>query len=596
MAAYLAQQGLQQMAQLQTILIVAPDTMAQASMQQVISGADFDMVQADSGRQGLDISSEQMPSLVLIHHSVPDIDSIDFCRQLRAMPDGCETPIILMLEKGRIDMVECAYESGFTDVIELPANWQLLCYRFRFMLRASAALRSERQHADEAIQKLAFYDRVTGLPNSMMFREHLSMAMHQAHRNDNRIGLLFLGMDHFKRINDNLGHAAGDALLQEISGRLQQSIRATDLAATERGNHALARLDGDEFTIMLVDIGNAAHISRVARRILDALNEPFLLDGNRVVVTASIGIATYPDDGDDIDTLLKHAEAAMYQVKASGRNGLFFYDAHLRKQSRNRIQLEAELYHALEHDELTLFYQPKVDVDSLNVSGFEALVRWDHPDRGMIPPLDFIGVAEDSGLIIPMGKWVIRTACRQHQAWCQAGFGPIPISVNLSCHQFRDRQLLNAVCEILDETGMNPAYLEFEITESVLMQDADTAMLVLSEMKKMGMKISIDDFGTGYSSMAYLKHFPIDVLKVDRSFIMDIPGDRQEATITSAIIKLAHALGLTVVAEGVENAEQLHFLRQLHCNQIQGYLFSPPVSNEKAEHFINTPFMIDRKS
>lgn len=584
------------MLQMETVMIVGPNAAALTVMYQSVSQAGFDVVQADSGEQGLLLSGKQMPSLVLIHYRMPDIDGITFCQRLRIMPKGRDTPVVLIVEDESIDVVERAYNSAVADVVVLPVNWQLLCYRLHFMLRASATLRNERKHADEAIQKLAFHDRVTGLPNRMMFREHMSMAMHHARRNDKRISLLFLGMDHFKRINDSLGHAAGDTLLREISGRLQQSIRATDMAATERGDkdYGLARLDGDEFTIMLVDVGNVAHVNLVARRILDALNDPFMLAGNRVVVTASIGIAMYPDDGDDIDTLLKHADAAMHQVKSSGRNGLFFYDDHLRMQSQNRIQLEADLYHALEHDELTLFYQPKVDANSLRVSGFEALIRWIHPDKGTIPPLDFIGVAEDSGLIIPMGKWVIKTACRQHQAWCCAGFGPVAISVNLSCHQFRDRQLMSAVREILTETGMDPACLEFEITESVLMQDADTAMLVLGEMKKMGMKISIDDFGTGYSSMAYLKHFPIDVLKVDRSFIMDLPGDRQEATITSAIIKLAHALDLTVVAEGVENAEQLHFLKQLHCNQIQGYLFSPPVPNEKAVLFIDTPFTLGK--
>jgi len=461
---------------------------------------------------------------------------------------------------------------------------------------------TERKQADEAIRKLAFYDQVTGLPNRTLFREHLSMAMNHAKRNDTKIAVLFLDLDNFKRINDSLGHVAGDQLLQEVSSRLQQSIRATDLAATDVSSperkderkHSLARLGGDEFTVMLVNIQHDAQINIVSKRILDSLNEPFMLAGNRVVVTSSIGVAIYPEDGDEIDTLLKHADTAMYQVKSSGRNGVFFYDDELRRQSQNRIQLEGELYHALEHDEMTLFYQPKVSAKSLRVSGFEALIRWIHPERGMIPPLDFISVAEDSGLIIPMGKWVIKTACRQHQAWLKAGFGPISISVNLSCHQFADRKLLHAVRDTLEETGMDPECLEFEITESVLMQDADTAMLVLGEMKKMGAKISIDDFGTGYSSMAYLKHFPIDVLKVDRSFIMNIPDDEQEATITTAIVKLAHALDLGVVAEGVENAAQLHFLSALNCDQIQGYFFSPPVPAEKAELFINTPFTVGK--
>jgi len=461
---------------------------------------------------------------------------------------------------------------------------------------------TDRKKADDAIRKLAFYDQVTGLPNRTLFREHLSMAMHHARRSGTKIAVLFLDLDNFKRINDSLGHVAGDQLLQEFSRRLQQSIRATDLAATDSphppGDHArqhsLARLGGDEFTVMLVDIMHEKHVHIVSDRILASLNEPFMLAGNRVVVTSSIGVAIYPDDGDEIDTLLKHADAAMYQVKSSGRNGVFFYDDELRRQSQNRLQLEGELYHALEHDEMTLFYQPKVAGSSLQVSGFEALIRWIHPEKGMVPPLDFISVAEDSGLIIPMGKWVIKTACRQHQAWLEAGFGPINISVNLSCHQFADRQLLHAVRDILEETGMQPKYLEFEITESVLMQDADTAMLVLGEIKKMGMKISIDDFGTGYSSMAYLKHFPIDVLKVDRSFVMNLPDDEQDGTITTAIVKLAHALGLAVVAEGVENAEQFHFLNDLQCDQIQGYLFSPPVPAEQAEQLINVPFTVGK--
>ncbi len=580
------------MMQLETMLMVAPDAAAPAPMRQVISEAGFDLLHADSGEQGLQLCIEQKPSLALIHANMPDMDGITFFRRLRTQPGGVDIPTILMLSENNMDIAGQAYNSGFTDIIALPTNWQLTCYRLRYILRASVAMRSEREKTDAAIHKLAFHDQVTGLPNRMLFREHMSMAIHLARRNDHRIGLLFLDMDHFKRINDSLGHVAGDAVLQEVSSRLQQSIRATDLAAAERSGdkHALARFDGDEFTIMLTGVGNASHVNMVARRLLDSLNEPFILAGNKVMVTASIGIAMYPDDGDDIDTLLKQAEAAMHQVKASGRNGLFFYDDHLRMQNQNRLQLEAELYRALEQDELTLFYQPKVDADTLKTSGFEALVRWIHPDKGMVPPLDFIGVAEDSGLIIPMGKWVIKTACRQHQAWRKAGYGAVPISVNLSCHQFTDRQLLADVRDILCETGMDPAYLEFEITESVLMQNADTAMLALGEMKKMGVKISIDDFGTGYSSMAYLHRFPIDVLKVDRSFIMDLPGDQQEAAITSAIIQLAHALGLGVVAEGVENSEQLHFLKQLNCDLIQGYLFSPPVPGEKAEQIINTAF------
>ncbi len=406
---------------------------------------------------------------------------------------------------------------------------------------------------------------------------------------------MFLDLDNFKRINDSLGHKAGDQLLEEVSRRLQQSVRTTDVAAIDKpggSGHSLARLGGDEFTVMLSGIKDLHHVGIVADRILKNLSEPVMLEGNRVVVTSSIGVSIYPEDGSEIDSLLKHADAAMYQVKYKGRNGVFFYDDELRQQSQNRIQLEAELYKALQNDEMTLFYQPKVNATTQKVEGFEALIRWIHPERGMVSPADFIPVAEESGLIIPMGKWVIKTACKQLQAWRKAGAGPITMAVNISCHQFADHYLLESVEQIFEETGVEPELIEFELTESVLMQDAETAMKVLKEMKRMGLKLSVDDFGTGYSSMSYLKHFPLDVIKIDRSFIMDIPHDEQDMTITTAIISLARALELGVVAEGVETQEQLAFLRDCDCEQIQGFLFSPPVPAEKAEPMIYKPFSI----
>ena len=424
----------------------------------------------------------------------------------------------------------------------------------------------------------------------MLFRS-LKVALKQATRNGTRVAVMFLDLDNFKRINDSLGHEAGDQLLEEVSNRLTKSIRPSDLAGSERDDgHSLARLGGDEFTVMLSDISDIKHVSLIAERILASLNEPVMLAGNRVVVTSSIGISVYPEDGESIESLLKHADAAMYQVKYKGRNGVFFYDDELRKQSQCRIQLEGELFKALEHDEMTLFYQPKVDAFSNKTIGFEALIRWIHPERGMVSPIEFIPVAEDSGLIIPMGKWIIKTACLQHQAWRQSGAEPVVISVNISGHQLTDHSLVSTVVKVLAETGMDPAYLEFEITESILMQDADAAMRVLNELKSMGLKISIDDFGTGYSSMAYLKHFPIDVLKVDRSFVKDIPENEQDATITKAIISLAKSLDLGVVAEGVETQPQLQFLRDCQCDQIQGYLFSPPLPPEKAGKLLGHTF------
>ncbi len=454
---------------------------------------------------------------------------------------------------------------------------------------------SEQRRAEESIRELAYYDSITGLPNRDLFKEHLSMAMHQASRNREKLAVMFLDLDKFKRINDSLGHEAGDKLLKIVSERLHESVRSTDVASrglSDMGT-SLARLGGDEFTVMLSGLHGVEHVELIAQRILERIAEPVMLSGNRVSVSSSIGIAVYPEDGEDIATLLKNADAAMYKVKSQGRNGVFFYDDAMRRQSHDRLQLESELHEAIEQDQLTLFYQPKVDAQTCRVLGFEALVRWIHPKRGMVSPIDFIPVAEDSGLIIPMGIWIIKAACQQYQQWCSAGDPQISISVNLSAHQFADENLLSAIRDILEETDMPAQFLEFEITETVLMQDADAALKILNEMKAMGLKISIDDFGTGYSSISYLKHFPADVLKIDRAFVKDLPDDEQDATITNAIILLAKALNLGIVAEGVETEAQLQWMRDKACDQIQGYFFSPPVPPEKAAKMLGKCFPLD---
>ncbi|MBL4774642.1 MAG: EAL domain-containing protein [Mariprofundus sp.] len=454
---------------------------------------------------------------------------------------------------------------------------------------------SEQRRAEESIRQLAYYDTITGLPNRDLFKEHLSMALHHASRNKEKIAIMFLDLDNFKRVNDSLGHEAGDKLLKIISERLHDSVRSSDLAARDIAdvNASVARLGGDEFTIMLSGLHGIEHVQMIAQRILERIAEPVMLSGNRLSVSSSIGISMYPEDGDSIETLLKCADAAMYEVKSQGRNGVFFYDDTLRQLSHDRVQLESELHEAIEKDQLTLFYQPKVDTKTHEILGFEALIRWLHPKRGMISPMDFIPVAEESGLIIPMGKWVIKTACRQHQLWRKGGDLELSISVNLSAHQFSDRHLLAEIRHILQDTAMPAKYLEFEITETVLMQDADVALKILNEMKSMGLKVSIDDFGTGYSSISYLKHFPADVLKIDRAFVKDLPDDEQDATITNAIILLAKALNMGIVAEGVETKAQLMWLHERDCEQIQGYLFSPPVPADKAFAMLGKPLNFD---
>jgi len=454
---------------------------------------------------------------------------------------------------------------------------------------------SEQRRAEESIRQLAYYDSITGLPNRDLFKEHLSMALHQAERNNERVAVMFLDLDNFKRVNDSLGHEAGDKLLKTISERLHECLRSSDVAGRDIADMdaSLARLGGDEFTVMLSGLQGIEHVEMIGQRILERIAEPMILSGNRICISSSIGVAIYPEDGKDLDTLLRNADAAMYEVKSQGRNGVFFYDNVLRQQSHDRVQLESELHTAIEQDQLILFYQPKVDAKTCKVMGFEALIRWIHPKRGMVSPIDFIPVAEESGLIIPMGIWVIKTACRQYQAWRKITDSEFSVSVNLSAHQFTDKNLITEIRDILLETEMPPKYLEFEITETVLMQDADTAMKVLNEMKDMGLKVSIDDFGTGYSSISYLKHFPADVLKIDRAFVKDLPDDEQDATITNAIILLAKALNMSIVAEGVETEAQLEWMREKGCDQIQGYLFSPPVPPEKAQLMLGKSFPLE---
>jgi len=453
---------------------------------------------------------------------------------------------------------------------------------------------TERRKAEESVRQLAYYDSITGLPNRDLFKEHLSMALHQAERSKEKIAVMFLDLDNFKRVNDSLGHEAGDALLKAVSERLHESLRSSDLAARDVAdmNSSLARLGGDEFTVMLSGLHGIEHVEMIAQRILDRIAEPMMLSGNRVCVSSSIGIAIYPEDGEDLDTLLRNADAAMYEVKSQGRNGVFFYDNALRQQSHDRLELESELHTAIEQDQLTLFYQPKVDAETCQLLGFEALIRWIHPERGMVSPIDFIPVAEESGLILPMGAWVIKTACRQYQAWRKVTDTEFSVSVNLSAHQFADEHLMATIRDILIETEMPAQYLEFEITETVLMQDADAAMKILDQMKVMGLRVSIDDFGTGYSSISYLKYFPADVLKIDREFVKDLPHDEQDATITNAIILLGKALNMGIVAEGVETESQLQWMRDKGCDQIQGYLFSPPVPPERAEEMLIDPFSL----
>jgi len=458
---------------------------------------------------------------------------------------------------------------------------------------------SDRKRTENQIHQLAYYDVLTGLPNREHFRRQADRSLRSANRNGQRLALIFLDLDDFKYINDTLGHDAGDELLCNIAEYLQRSIRASDLVAKLGTEDAfevsLSRLGGDEFTILLPDIQETEVAAKVAERILEQLRNPIKIKGKEFFVTASMGIALYPNDGDSVDVLLKNADIAMYHAKQGGRNSYRFYTTHMDERVQLRLSMESKLIRALEKEELDLHYQAKVEIRTGRIVGVEALLRWHNPEMGQVSPDRFIPMAEETGLIVPIGEWVLNTACRQAQAWRQDGLVPGNVGVNLSSHQFRRGGLIEMVDRVLAETGWDSQWLEFELTESVIMENAEETINVLNQLKQLGITLSVDDFGTGYSSMAYLKRFPLDVVKIDRSFVSDITTDVNDATIVKAIIALARGLNLTSIAEGVETEQQLNFLRQHGCDQMQGYLINRPVPAEQMEQLLRAEQSSDEK-
>ena len=442
---------------------------------------------------------------------------------------------------------------------------------------------SERKAAEARIEYLAYFDTLTGLPNRQMLMRHVSRTLAAAERNKRNAALLYLDLDRFKRINDNLGHSVGDTLLRDVARRLERCLHQAAARAGGASAGMVARLGGDEFVIVLTEVVDRAQVSAVVHEIEQKLAEPFLCDGHGFVVTPSIGIALYPQDGQEIEDLLVKADMAMYQAKDRGRNDHAFYGESMAIRALGRLELEGELRRAIEEEAFELYYQPKMDLHSGCIVGLEALLRWQHPERGWISPEKFVPLAEETGIIGPIGDWVIREACRQMRAWENGPLRNLRIAVNVSVQQFSKDSFVDTVLRTLWQSGVKPQQLELEITESFLMRDVDTTRAALQRLGDAGLSLSIDDFGTGYSSLGYLRQFPVDALKIDRSFVNDLPVNSDAVAICSAIIAMARELKLIVIAEGVETDAQLEFLRAQGCDQVQGYLISKPSCADELE-------------
>ncbi|HLM79309.1 MAG TPA: EAL domain-containing protein [Terriglobales bacterium] len=431
---------------------------------------------------------------------------------------------------------------------------------------------TEHKCLEERVQFLAYYDALTGLPNRTLLQDRLTKALASARRQKDKLAILFLDLDRFKDINDSLGHSVGDLLLQEVAERLKRWAREQD---------TVARIGGDEFLIVLTRIKDIADAAVAAERLMDKMTAEFVVEGHPLTVNCSLGISIFPEHGADGEALIKNADAAMYSAKDYGRNNFQFFSADMNAQVVERLALESGLRLALDKKELFLVYQPQMDIATGRITGLEALLRWQHPELGLVPPDKFIRIAENSGLVMPIGEWVLRTACSQAWKWQDEGLPAVPVAVNVSAVQFRQEGFCELILRVLHETGLAPQYLELELTESLLLSNAHVTFPVLQDLRAMGLKLAIDDFGTGYSSLSYLKQFPVGKLKIDRSFIRDVAVNPDDAAITTAIISMAKSLSLKVIAEGAEDEAQMSFLRAHQCDEIQGYYFSKPLAVDK---------------
>ena len=520
------------------------------------------------------------PDILLLDLDMPEVDGFEVLKRVRMIDNYQHLPVIILTASENPDNKLKALELGATDFLSKPVDPSELALRVRNTLAAKA-------YQDH----LTYYDNLTGLPNRKLFIDHLGKGVGQAKRENRSLVLLEIGLDHFQNINESLGVRGGDYILQTVAERLLGVLRSSDVVG--RSNNKLpientARTGGDEFSVVMYGVNSVENASVVSSRVLEAVKQPFTVDGDDVYLTASIGIAVYPDDGDEADTLIKHAASAQDVAKTQGRDKYQFFSSEMETRSRAITKMVSDLRTALEEQQFELYYQPQVDASNGSVVGMESLIRWFHPEDGMVSPLDFIPVAEEMGMIVPIGEWVLNEACHSASEWISSGHSGLRVSVNVSAKQFLDPGFKTSIISALKSSGLDPRCLVLEITESMLMGDIDQLAVLLQDIKKLGVSFSLDDFGTGYSSLSYLKKFPIDELKIDRSFLLEVPANNDDNSIVRAIIAMANSLGQKVLAEGVEDDKQLEFLRQHDCDTIQGFYFSKPLNRADFTSYLSS--------